>query len=227
MVSMVLVCLVLKVLSDQPIILCPLAAMVEICRSNLRLSWMVMPRSLTCVICVIGVPFGVEYDATLSPLPNVIASNFDWLNFMLIEFAHSYTVFRSSCISIAAWMPEIADHRRESSAKEPTEDLFTRESILFIMTRKSVGPRTEPWGTPDSTLTGVDKLLSTLTRWDRDFRKLDNQDRRGSWMLSPLSSRRRMSWSTIGRRSNHDCIIETYFKEGIGVYCSEGSLIQG
>ena len=58
-----------------------------------------------------------------------------------------------------------------SSANNPqSEDTHSGRS--FMDARKRIGPRPEPWGTPDETGTFCDSAPSKMTFWDLPLRKL-------------------------------------------------------
>ena len=55
-----------------------------------------------------------------------------------------------------------------SSAKSRIS-LLTLSTVSLII-KKSVGPSTEPWGTPEVTLQAGDLAPSTATYWERPWR---------------------------------------------------------
>ena len=63
---------------------------------------------------------------------------------------------------------------------------------------KRTGPRTEPWGTPQESLTGSDCTLLTDTFWNRSYRYDLNQAKAVLWIPNVYSRRvRRMVWSIM------------------------------
>lgn len=58
----------------------------------------------------------------------------------------------------------------QSSANKLIED-ETLAGRSFINIRKSRGPNTEPWGTPDVTEDKDDEVSFTKTNWDRLVKK--------------------------------------------------------
>ena len=66
--------------------------------------------------------------------------------------------------TVLQWMNVL--YRTQSSANRRTEDLIlSGKSLLKI--RKRIGPKTDPWGTPDKTGTGSEAWPSKTTCWLR------------------------------------------------------------
>ena len=85
------------------------------------------------------------------------------LNSICQRADHSMSLFRSSCRVLWSSAEFIWRYIIVSSAKSLTVDRMPL-AISFMYKRNSVGPKTEPCGTPDKTLRGVDWVLSV--DWD-------------------------------------------------------------
>ena len=68
----------------------------------------------------------------------------------------------------------ISRYSRQSSANRRTWEL-TEEGRSLIWHRKRMGPRTEPWGTPESTVVDLEQAPSLTTLMDLCVRKFDSQ----------------------------------------------------
>ena len=81
------------------------------------------------------------------------------LNFICQSASHCPKLVRSSCRVKQSWIEYTFLYRTQSSANRQTEDLmFSGKS--FIKIRNRIGPKTDPWGTPDNTGTCGWILLS-------------------------------------------------------------------
>ena len=90
--------------------------------------------------------------------------------------AQTSSCFRSSCKEMWSLMELISLYSKQSSAKRRTFDV-TESGRSFMWHRKSSGPRTVPWGTPESTLVDSDADPSSTTRIVLLVRKLVSQDK--------------------------------------------------
>ena len=84
--------------------------------------------------------------------------------------SHSANMLRSSCSVSQSEMSLICVYTMQSSAKSlELETILSGRSLM--KRRKSMGPSTDPWGTPLTTGTLSDELPSTTTLWIRPDRK--------------------------------------------------------
>ena len=83
---------------------------------------------------------------------------------MLLRSAHPYIVSRSNCRAAQSMALNTGRPTLVSSAKLDTNDgEETFWSMSPISTRNKMGPKTDPWGTPDFTGAGSDGTPSTST----------------------------------------------------------------
>ena len=61
-------------------------------------------------------------------------------------------------------------YRRQSSANSIASEVFTTSGRSLMKARNSSGPKTVPWGTPESTSFWEDFWPSKTTCWDRPLR---------------------------------------------------------
>ena len=100
------------------------------------------------------------------------------LNFICQSASNCPKLVRSSCKIKQSWSEYIFLYRTQSSANMRTEDLtFSSTSFMKMRNRNRTGPRTDLWGTPDSTGTGSEVWPSEKTCY---------------------SAQRATSWSTHG-----------------------------
>ena len=88
------------------------------------------------------------------------------LNFICQSASHCPKLVRSSCKVKQSWSECIFLYRTQSSANRRTEDLML-SGRSFMKRRNRTGPKTDPWGTPDSTGTGSEAWPSKTTCWVR------------------------------------------------------------
>ena len=86
---------------------------------------------------------------------------------------------------------------RESSANSAAKARWRSLSRSLIIMIKRIGPRTVPWGTPDSTGEGEDRAPLAETCWYRRERKVWSH----APILPPMRAffilEQRMAWSTL------------------------------
>ena len=140
------------------------------CCENVASFERVTPRSRTCCfswmvelsLLVYVVSSCVFLEVLLVYL---ISSNLSQLNNILLSSDHLYIELRSvwrRVVSIGVAMPFPT---LVSSAKDDRKASATSLSMSPMRTRKRSGPRTEPWGTPETTGLGVDFLPFITTVW--------------------------------------------------------------
>ena len=91
----------------------------------------------------------------------------DGLKLMSHRFSHISRMWRSFCRVIDSPSELIARYMAVSSAKSLTLYL-TWSGRSFIYARKSMGPRTEPCGTPEDTAILSDLTPFKRTAWERE-----------------------------------------------------------
>ena len=91
-----------------------------------------------------------------------LACHVGLLNFSFHLISHSCSWLGSSWRTLQSWMLAICLYITQSSANRRTvDDVCSSKSLMKI--RKSSGPDTEPWGTPDFTAAASDVSPSTTT----------------------------------------------------------------
>ena len=130
-----------------------------------RLSEIVTPRYLAEGTDSKTVPWSM-YLVWMGHLALVICRTWhlDGLKLMSHRFSHISRVWRSFCRIIDSPSELIARYMAVSSAKSLTLDL-TWSGRSFIYARKSMGPRTEPCGTPGDTAILSDLTPFKTTAW--------------------------------------------------------------
>ena len=131
-----------------------------------RLSEIVTPRYLAERTDSKTVPWSM-YLVWMGHLTLVICRTWhlDGLKFMPHLFPHISRMWRSFCRVIDSPSQLIARYMTVSSAKSLTLDL-TWSGRSFIYARKSMGPRTEPSGTPEDTAIMSDLTPFKTTAWE-------------------------------------------------------------
>ena len=87
------------------------------------------------------------------------------LNSMSKGDSHNDSLSRSFCSTVPSSKPPIVRYTAVSSTKSRTcDDSFSGSS--FLNTRNRIGPKTEPWGTPELTGTDLDSSPSKTTVCD-------------------------------------------------------------
>ena len=136
-----------------------------------RLSEIVTPRYLAEGTDSKTVPWSM-YLVWMGHLALVICRTWhlDGLKLMSHRFSHISRMWRSFCRIIDSPSELIARYMAVSSAKSLTLDL-TWSGRSFIYARKSMGPRTEPCGTPEDTAILSDLTPFKTTAWERESKK--------------------------------------------------------
>ena len=77
------------------------------------------------------------------------------LNYICQLASHCLKLVRSSSVLVGSIGPElnICSYTGQSSTNRQTGDLML-SGKSFIKIRNRIGPKTDPWGTPDNTGTG-------------------------------------------------------------------------
>ena len=117
--------------------------------------------------------------------------HFRTLNSMPQVLLQATSLSRSCCRSRQCCSLRTSLYSIQSSANNRMEDEVSL-AMSFMNMRKSMGPSTVPWGTPDRTEASLDAWPSTTTLWDR-------LDRNDSIQAMTLLSRLK-SWSLRRRR---------------------------
>ena len=96
-------------------------------------------------------------------------------------------------------MEEMIEETRVSSAKRDAKDTTRFVSRSLIMIIKRIGPRTVPWGTPDSTGEGVEIAPFAETCCVLLERNVWSQTPTLPPIRAAFSFLQRMAWSTLSK----------------------------